>query len=244
MSKFKNSNTLPFQLKLGLSIGLIGGLILWLTSCDSGESKLMMRSGGGAVDIDGNEYQTVVIGDQEWFAENLRTTRNNDGTNIDWVNDLDVWFSKNNASYCNYNNSAEYSVTYGPLYNWYVVESGKACPTDWHVPSSNEWEKLIANLGGVNKAGGKLKEDGFEHWLEPNEGATNESLFRALPGGYTYPTPNSYGNAYQNGFWWSATEVSSTKAYSVMMSYQNSNAKLNSDYSKKQGLSIRCIKSK
>jgi len=243
MRKHRTSNTMVIQLKFGLVIGLILATILWLTSCSS-DDKFIIRTGGGAVDIDGNEYQTVVIGDQEWFAENLMVTRNNDHTGIDGFSNLDSWYSTNSPGYCYYNNNAGFKESYGLLYNWYAASSGKACPTGWHVPTSNEWQKLINNLGGVSSAGGKMKEEGFEHWIEPNEGATNESLFTALPGGYNYPTPKSYGNMGQNGFWWTSTEISDSKAYSVLMSYQNSNAGLNTEYFKQQGLSIRCVKNK
>jgi uncharacterized protein (TIGR02145 family) len=52
-------------------------------------------------------------------------------------------------------------VGYGRLYNWYAVNTGKLCPSGWHVPTDREWGSLIITLGGQNEAGGVLKETGL-----------------------------------------------------------------------------------
>ena len=65
-------------------------------------------------------------------------------------------------------------------YNWYAVNTGKLCPGGWHVPSDAEWTILTDFLGGINVAGGKMKEAGLTHWRSPNASATNESNFSAL----------------------------------------------------------------
>ncbi|MDR0517038.1 MAG: fibrobacter succinogenes major paralogous domain-containing protein, partial [Fibromonadaceae bacterium] len=70
------------------------------------------------------------------------------------------------------------------LYNWYAVNTGKLAPKGWHIPSDEEWKILADYLGGENVAGGKMKEAGTAHWLDPNTGATNSSGFTALPAGY------------------------------------------------------------
>ena len=96
-------------------------------------------------------------------------------------------------------------------YNWYVVNSGKLCPTGWHVPTYNEWTTLSDYLGGASIAGGKLKETGFTHWLSPNSGATNETGFTGLPGGIRYP--EKFDAIKDVGHFWSSTEGPSGRAW-------------------------------
>ncbi|MBI5010148.1 MAG: fibrobacter succinogenes major paralogous domain-containing protein, partial [Bacteroidia bacterium] len=135
-------------------------------------------------DIDGNVYQTVTIGTQVWMKENLKTTKLNDGIALPNVIDNAAWAALTTTGYCWYNNDATtYKSTYGALYNWYAVNTGKLCPIGWHVPSDDEWTLLTTFRGGYSVAGGKLKETGTLHWTSPNTGATNETGFTALPGG-------------------------------------------------------------
>ena len=94
-------------------------------------------------DVDGNSYNTVVIGTQTWMAENLKTTRLNDGTSIPLVTSSTTWGTLSTPAYCWYNNDeATNKVTYGALYNWYTAKSGKLCPSGWHIPSDDEWTTL------------------------------------------------------------------------------------------------------
>ncbi len=139
---------------------------------------------GTVTDIDGNVYQTIGIGSQYWTAENLKTTRFNDGTPIPLVTDNSTWEFLVAPGYCWYNNDeAASKEVYGALYNWYVVVSSKLPPEGWHVSTDAEWTILETFLGGITGAGGKLKETGTDHWLTPNTGATDETGFTALPGG-------------------------------------------------------------
>ena len=81
-------------------------------------------------DIDGNVYKTVKIGTQEWFAENLKTTKYNNGKNIPLVRDANAWGELSTPGYCWFNNNqAANGKTYGALYNWFTVETGNLCPT-------------------------------------------------------------------------------------------------------------------
>jgi len=134
-------------------------------------------------DADGNIYHTVTIGTQVWMAEDLKTTRYNDGTPIPYVTDTVEWGSLHSGAYCWANNDESNKTVYGALYNWYTTNTGKLCPTGWHVSSNNDWETLINYCGGWEIAGGKLKEAGTAHWDAPNVGATNEFGFTALPAG-------------------------------------------------------------
>jgi len=194
---------------------------------------------GSVADIDGNIYRTVVIGTQEWMAENLRTTLLNDGTPVSFVPDASAWNSTafTYPGYCWYNND---SVSYGALYNWYSVSSGKLCPAGWHVPSDEEWNVMVDYLGGKDVAGGKLKEKGLSHWFSPNAGATNESGFTALPGGYRYSI-GSFNGIGRFGYWWTSTSLFETEAVYRSMSNNYPNIDRSSS-SKKTGMSVRCVK--
>jgi uncharacterized protein (TIGR02145 family) len=142
------------------------------------------RAGNKIVkDVDGNIYNTVTIGTQVWMAEDLKTTRYNDGTAISYVKGDLEWKNLRSEAYCWYNNDKSNKTVYGALYNWYTTNTGKLCPAGWHVPTDSEWETLISYCGGWEVAGGKLKEAGTAHWDAPNIGATNEFGFTALPGG-------------------------------------------------------------
>jgi uncharacterized protein (TIGR02145 family) len=192
-------------------------------------------------DIDGNEYSTIIIGTQVWMAENLKTTKYNDGTDIPNVTDNTEWENLSTGAYAWYDNDqASNGDTYGALYNWYAVETGQLCPVGWHVPTDEEWTTLNDYLGGEKVAGGKLKEAGTTHWKDPNEGATNETGFTALPGGYRISNGTFYYIG-DTGYWWSATEGSTIDAWSRGMYFNNSNVSWGSNY-KEDGFSVRCLR--
>jgi uncharacterized protein (TIGR02145 family) len=133
-------------------------------------------------DIEGNTYRTVRIGDQNWMAENLRTSTLNDGSPIYLIDDWCFAVYNMSPAFCWFNYDQEtFKFSYGGLYNWLSVNSNKLCPTDWRIPTEEDWNELATSLGGVEVAGGKMKESGISHWLFPNTGATNESGFTALP---------------------------------------------------------------
>jgi uncharacterized protein (TIGR02145 family) len=195
---------------------------------------------GSITDIDGNTYKTVTIGTQTWMAENLKVTKYNDGIAIPNVTDNTAWRELTTGALCDYDNTPSNSETYGKLYNWHAVNTGKLCPTGWHVPSDAEWTELTDYLGGTSDAGGKLKETGTTHWNSPNTGATNETGFTALPGGY-----RSYDGTFLNfgiyGYWWSATENLTSNAWGRTMSYRVSSVYRNSN-DKELGFSVRCLR--
>ncbi len=206
---------------------------------------------GVVKDYDGNLYTTVKIGNQVWMAENLKTTKYNDGTSIANVTVNATWAALNTGSYSDYSNTPANSTTYGRLYNWYAADNNTAtkgasnggknvCPTGWHVPSDAEWTTLTENLGGISIAGGKIKETGTAHWDTPNTGATNETGFTALPGGYRNFDGTYYYSGYA-GFWWSASEGDATQAlYRYVYSYLST--VISSSTPKKNGFSIRCLR--
>jgi len=191
-------------------------------------------------DIDGNIYHTVNIGTQIWMVENLSTTKYSDTTTIDNITNNSEWNNLTTPSYCWYNNDIAWKQTYGALYNWYAVNTGKLCPSGWRVPSDAEWTKLTNFLGGESISGGKLKETGKSHWISSNAGATNESGFTALPGGNRIFN-GTFDYEGVRGSWWSSTEFDSRTAWQRVM-YCNSTEVSRSNYYKRFGFSVRCVK--
>lgn len=137
---------------------------------------------GTVTDIDGNVYSTIGIGGQIWMAENLKVTQYRNGDEIPNLTDDILWSNTTEGAYCCYNNDPNIALVYGNLYNWYaVIDSRNIAPEGWHVPTEDEWDKLINWLGGEDIAGGKLKSTTL--WNAPNAAATNESGFGGLPSG-------------------------------------------------------------
>jgi len=195
---------------------------------------------GKVKDIDGNTYNTVVIGNQVWMAENLRVTRFSDGTPITLVTGGMYMGLTPDPQYSWYNDDkTTYGATYGALYSWYAVGHGKLCPVGWHVPSDAEWETLQNYLGGESVAGGHLKEAGTAHWNSPNAGATNSSGFTALPGGLYFEDISD--NLGKYGTWWSTTTSPADEAYVRTLHYTD--AKMSkAAFFKNFGFSVRCLK--
>lgn len=194
----------------------------------------------GMIDADGNVYHVVTIGAQTWTVENLKTTKYNDGTAIPLVTEASAWANLTTPGFCWYNNNEALNKnTYGGLYNWYAVNTGKLAPTGWHVATDAEWTTLTDYLGGASY-GGKLKETGTVHWIEPNTGATNETGFTALPAGSRDNT-GIFDNLGYYSIWWSSTEISSTDAWYLFIYSPQTQVQRFSIF-KKDGFSIRCIK--
>lgn len=191
------------------------------------------------IDIDGNTYKTVTIGAQVWMAENLRTTKLNDGTEIPLVKDATAWNNLTSQGFCWYNNDEALKNIYGAIYNGYTVSTGKICPTGWHIAENEEWRILRSSLGDSLRAGGKLKEAGTEHWLTPNKGADNSIGFTALPAGLRYFEGTFSSLSSFSGIW-SATETGNEEWFVGL--YHSDAAFIMDHRNKKHGFSIRCLK--
>lgn len=192
-------------------------------------------------DIEGNSYKTVQIGNQVWMAENLKTSKNNDGTAIPLYSDTTIWANLNTPAYCWYNNDEAINKNqYGALYNGYSVNSGKLCPEGWHIPDLNEWQELLDFLGDTITAGGKMKEAGTDHWLSPNMGADNSSGFTALGAGIRY-FEGSYNAQLDFTGFWSASDTLNFNQWYIGLYFGDPGIIMN-HITKNYGLSIRCIK--
>ena len=216
-------------------------IIVTLVSLSISCTKKEEKPPDPVTDIEGNTYKTVRIGLQIWMAENLKTTKFNDGTSIAPVADSIAWRNLATPGYCMYNkNDTAYKRTYGLLYNAYTADSGKVCPTGWHLPGIEEWQQLSDFLADSIYTGGKLKETGTTHWMTPNKGATNTTGFSALPAGIRYFEGSFTAISYYTAFWSASASGNEEEGYS---SLYYGDAKVNMGHvSKKHGFSIRCVK--
>jgi uncharacterized protein (TIGR02145 family) len=215
-----------------------------------------LLASGFLTDNDGNTYSTVKIGDQIWMAENLKTTKYNDGTAIPLVASNTEWAALGTPAYCWYNDDITNKDIYGALYNWFAVNAAKLCPTGWHVPSDDEWKILEGNVDsqyGVGDpvwenrsirgydAGAKMKEIGGAHWTAPNTGATNESGFTGVAGGNRGANNGQFYDINWVGYWWTSTQYLTGYGWwhGLLSNFSGSYREF---YIKRQGNSIRCLK--
>jgi uncharacterized protein (TIGR02145 family) len=201
---------------------------------------------GSISDIEGNIYKTIQIGTQTWMAENLITSQLSDGTPIPNVTEGQDWRALTTPGYCWYNNETNFTKSYGALYNWYAVNTGKLCPTGWHVPSDNEWTVFVDFHGGMEAANAKIRENGTTHWQSITSDATNLSGFTALPGGCRF------WDGQFNGFgilmyFWSSTKYYESGGLSLEWMYLSDGSYSSSGSGRgntgsNDGLSVRCVK--
>ena len=206
-------------------------------------------------DIDGNSYNTVLIGAQCWTKENLRVRRYNNGTSMLFDTTGGSGGSSPTWQYLTIGAHTIYAhdstatpsnlTKYGYLYNWYAVkgistvgviaitDTLNICPSGWHVPTDAEWTTLTTDIG-LN-AGGKMKSIGTT-W---DTGATNESGFSALPGGFRFNV-GDFAQISQGTFFWSATEIYNDLA---LFRFLNSDSDVGRDPNYKSvGAYVRCLK--
>jgi uncharacterized protein (TIGR02145 family) len=185
--------------------------------------------------------EDVTIGSQVWTRCNLDVTTYRNGDVIPQVTDPTQWQNLTTGAWCYYNNDPLTEPLYGKLYNWYAVNDLRGLAIDgYHVPSDTEWTTLETFLGGNPGAGGKLKEIGISHWIAPNTGATDQYGFTALPGGVR-PELGDYGALTMVGYWWTATQKTTSNAWMRGMSFNNSNL-YRDDFNKAVGYSVRLMK--
>jgi uncharacterized protein (TIGR02145 family) len=199
---------------------------------------------GTITDYEKNIYETVKIGPQLWMAQNLGTSHflNGDliGTTSPSTQDISNVISPEYQ--WSYGGDDANAKIYGKLYTWYTItDPRKVCPAGWHIPTDSEWTTLESTLGGYIIAGSELKEGGNSHWVTPyNLDATNESCFKALPGGYRNVTGGfSYLGSY--GYWWSSTEGDVSNSW-IRSLFVQSGQISRTAFLKMNGASVRCIK--
>jgi uncharacterized protein (TIGR02145 family) len=230
------------------------------------KSPLTLYAKWIVVDVDGNVYSTVKIGNQVWLAENLKTTKYNDSTEIPIVEDSAVWENLITPAYCwNNNDSAMHKKFFGALYNWYAVNTGKLAPAGWHVSTMADWDTLQNTLlakgyswdgtSDITIAKALAAESYWSNSTNPGDigndlSKNNSSGFSALPGGYRFCGSNFEKFGYW-GAWWTATELNKVEAFIIQMSYDNSIVFSTqnmigycSQNMKVFGCSVRCVRDK
>ncbi len=253
------------QLKYTASSALGDQTIL---DAPSGNQTYTFQYGSGGIpcpgmptvtDIDGNVYNTVLIGSQCWMKENLKTTRYRNGTAILNVTDVYYWSNATTGLYVWYDNDdISWKDIYGALYNWHTtVDSNGLCPTGWHVPTHAEWTVLSDYIGGTGSPygnelkscrqvdsplGGACNTNVHPRWdSDSSNWATDDYGFSAYPGGIR---DNYLGNFYSigySGYWWSSTEYASFNAWYRYLNYFDGNLN-QSNFRKENGFSVRCLR--
>jgi uncharacterized protein (TIGR02145 family) len=168
---------------------------------------------------DNNVYKIVKIGNQVWMAENLR-------------------YKVNGGCWC-YDDDERHGCNYGRLYTLNAAK--RACPPGWHLPTREEWDTLVAYVGGDSVAGKKLKaKSGWEKNSFGNENGTDDYGFSALPDGGRHPSGVFSFDGERYGNWWAATKNENGNAYYRTMNYFDDNVYEN-DEDVGYGFSVRCV---
>jgi uncharacterized protein (TIGR02145 family) len=217
--------------------------------------NLIVNAEGVIMDIDGNVYATVQIGDQLWMAENLKVTHYKDGSEIPNITNDGDWGSLSAGAYGVYNNDPLNAVIYGNLYNWYTVDDDRGvCPDGFHVPTDEEFMELEMFLGmseeeanstewrGTDE-GSKLagNADLWNSGILENNSEFGTSGFSAFPAGYRSTNGFYYDIDYRSYFWsWSSDEFNNYKAWYRFLFSVYSNVSRYTDF-KHHGFSIRCL---
>ncbi|XOV94927.1 MAG: fibrobacter succinogenes major paralogous domain-containing protein [Bacteroidota bacterium] len=226
-------------------------LIILSISCDT--AGVTADEGQPPKDADGNAYVTISALSQEWFAENLRTTKFNDGTPIDQVMDLAEWSSLDGPAFSYYDNDPDNAETYGILYNGYAVAQENLCPKGWRIASDEDYKKLEIVLGmsqdeannsfwrGTNE-GSKLAifKDLWVDGVLENDSQFGTSGFNGTPGGYRGDDGVFYYLG-THGYWWTSTE--DTPGFLWSRGIFNEDTRI-ARYSNnlKTGYCVRCIR--
>jgi uncharacterized protein (TIGR02145 family) len=238
-------------------------------SCSKGDDDRgpLQITEGTVADIEGNVYKTIQIEipsgntkgsgstqtiTQIWMAENLKTAKYSNGDLIGTTTPatLNIFKESMPKYQWAYEGNEYYVKTFGRLYTWWAVnDSRNICPTGWHVPSDDDWLKLVTYLGGkfdgtyYAVAGGKLKEAGTVHWSDPNTGAVNSIGFTALPGGARWAENSLFDYLRTAGYWWTSTELPDYwNGYRRWGAYSTSQSLSRSDSEPSTGYSVRCMK--
>ncbi len=193
-------------------------------------------------DQDNNVYKIKQFGDRVWMCENLKTTKRADGSPLLITTDRDTWINNIGNDFVGFKIASPQGDEI--WYNFPTTKNANLCPAGWHVPAIEEFDNLVATIGGPNPANA-LKTNGTLDWAVPNRDATNSSGFSAKGKGYI----DDYGNnteSFSHANFWSTTSkfVSEKGTYYYSFRIENNpSAHLNaSGLLKGYGLSIRCVK--
>lgn len=235
------------------SAGTAYGAQMSFTTLEEASERTPCPGMPEVTDIDGNTYPTVIIEDQCWLAENLRTTKYNDNTEIENLTLSDDWMNATEGAYVWFDNDIDNKETYGALYNFFAVTSGKLCPDGWRVATDNDWKILEGNHD--SELHPESSEWDNESWRGTDAGYNLKSTdgwigmgngddiygFTALPGGQRNAMDGEFERAGEWGTWWSDKNEEENETYRRYINHENQNiARFNSN--PRSGYSVRCIK--
>ena len=219
-------------------------------------------------DIAGHTISSVSIDGQVWMQENLDVSRYRNGDPIKYAATTQEWLdaaASGQGAWSYYKNDAASNAKYGRLYNWYAVHDSRGlAPKGWHIPTTQEFKKLSAALGGVYVAGGKMKSTTL--WISPNFTADNSgqpavcvpngnvlssvcrpnftadnsSRFSGMPGGMR-GTDGGYFFMGENAFFWTSSELTPTISWYGALSYHLPTFVQGTEHNA-DGMSVRCVK--
>jgi len=184
---------------------------------------------------------TIVVGRQEWMAENLQVRRFRNGDPIELVTDGSAWIEADRPAMCCYDNDEGLSELFGCLYNAHAVtDPRRLAPEGWRIPTDADWQELVDGLGGREYAGSNLKKSCDRLWKKENYNARDGVHFGGLAGGMR----NRYGGfdfLRSFGYYWSSTPMNASHLWSRRLSYadpgvQRLGAVLQS------AMSVRCVR--
>lgn len=235
----------------------LSAVIFFVTCSDSGTEPVPEITYDTVTDIDGNVYRVLVIGNQEWLAENLKVTRYRNGDPILNVRDNTDWEQTNEGAYCYYDNEHANYLVYGNLYNWFAVTDPRGlAPEGWHVATDEDWNELEIHLGmnvyekektgyrgESENTGGKLKIKGISLWEAPNTGALNSVYFSALPAGNRLTPGIHFIYLWERTTFWTATEDNTDFAFHRTLFHDNGYI-YRWQYAKTGGFAVRCVRNK
>jgi uncharacterized protein (TIGR02145 family) len=205
------------------------------------------------VEFDGYVYDLVAIGDQCWFAENLRTEHYANGDAIPGELSDSDWYETSTGAQAIYNNDDSFLSTHGRLYNWYAVDDSRGlCPSGWHVPTDAEFMTLEMALGmsesEANSTGWRGTDQGAQMKSSPSDDpfwdGTNTSGYSAMTGGFRYYEGWYYGGTIDEGqaFFWTSTPIGIGAYYRGLVGGVSEIARFDLDNDPRDGVSIRCVR--
>jgi len=207
--------------------------------------------GVSTVTYDGYTYDVVAIGDQCWFAENLRSEHYANGDAIPGELSNSEWSGTSNGAQAIYNNSPVNLADYGRLYNWYAVDDARGlCPSGWHVPTDGEFMTLEMELGMSESQANGTSYRGTDQGTQmkssseddPSWNGTNSSGFSGLAGGYrNIPDGNFYNEGY-TGLFWSASAIGAYAWGRALSGEYNAGQIERFGNYQQMGLSVRCVR--
>lgn len=208
------------------------------------------------LEYQGYTYDLIQIGDQCWFAENLRSTAFNNGDYVTEIIDNQEWHDAQVPARCKQDNDPMLMESYGMMYNFAAASDPRnLCPSGWHVPDSADMGTLIEYAGptGADLMEAGTVEEGLSSWNEPNDFATNSSGFSLKGGGirvhFSEPGPESNGLFCCAGIstmLWMGEEINTSSATyrypAIVFKRFNDTLSIGSYGVPNTGCYIRCIK--